>query len=179
VYDVRAVTGELPYRRADGRHVNLAASARAVLERHRQTGKADEAGGILLGRVINETGDVVVDEATEPMLHDVRRRFAFFRRKQPTQRLVDRAWANSGGTRIYLGEWHSHPEERPSPSRPDLENWHAIVNGATYEQDDLVFVIIGTESLGVWTLRRGDEAPECLSARPSGEAKPGRHVATR
>jgi integrative and conjugative element protein (TIGR02256 family) len=157
------VTGELPYHRANGRRVAFAAAAHAVLDRHRQTcDGAREAGGVLLGRLIGDTGDVVVDEATEPMAEDVRRRFAFFRRKKPAQRVVDRAWLDSGGTRIYLGEWHSHQEERPTPSNQDLRNWRAIVNGAAYEQDDLLFVIIGTRGQGVWTLRRGEETPERL-----------------
>lgn len=154
---------ELPYRRADGRRVTIAPSARAALERYRQTGEAREAGGVLLGRVITESGDIVVDEATEPTPQDVRRRFAFLRKKQPTQRFVDQAWANSGGTRIYLGEWHSHPEERPTPSGKDIVNWHVIVRDATYEQEGLLFVIVGTKSVGLWTLRREEESPECLT----------------
>ena len=154
---------ELTYRRTDGRRVALPAEALDVLDRYRQDCESTpEAGGVLLGRIIAETGDIVVDEVTEPTPEDARTRLSFLRGKITAQRRVDAAWAGSGGTLIYLGEWHSHPEPRPSPSRHDVRDWRAAVTSATYEQDALLFVIVGIEEIGVWELRRKFTKPAAL-----------------
>ncbi len=157
------MSGDQVYRRANGGRVAFSAAVVDVLQRHRQLGpKATEAGGVLLGRIISDTGDVVVDEVTEPMPGDSRSRFSFLRRKEPAQRHVKLAWATSKGTRIYLGEWHSHPEDRPTPSPQDLRNWRAIVDRATYTQDALLFVIVGRGDILTWDFGRFQPAPLLL-----------------
>jgi integrative and conjugative element protein (TIGR02256 family) len=72
-----------------------------------QVGKDDpEAGGILLGRLIIDSEDVVIDEATKPAPEDRRSRFYFRRSNKPALRRVTEAWETSGGTQVYLGDWH-------------------------------------------------------------------------
>lgn len=126
----------LVFRRANGGMVCLAAGTVATILRHRQHRARDaEAGGILLGRRILETDDVVIDLASEPHVADSRSRFRFFRKKEPAQRLVDTSWERSKGTQNYLGEWHTHPEDDPAPSALDLGEWQRIVATAVFEQD--------------------------------------------
>ncbi len=43
----------------------------------------------------------------------------FFRNVKKAQRIAEHAWKESNGERLYLGEWHTHPEDVPSPSRDD------------------------------------------------------------
>jgi integrative and conjugative element protein (TIGR02256 family) len=157
------MTAEWIYRRRDGRRVVFPSATIEIIEKYRQEHEeACEAGGMLLGRIIAETGDVVVDELTQPAPDDSRTRFTFVRGKEFAQDLVNRAWAYSSGTRIYLGEWHSHPESRPTPSPHDLGNWRAVVRGARYEQDELLFVIVGIDEVAVWELRRRQWHPARL-----------------
>ena len=154
------MTMEWIYARNDGRRVAFPSTAVEIIEKFRQAhDEACEAGGMLLGRIIAETGDVVVDELTQPTPDDSRTRFTFVRGKAFAQDLVNRAWSYSSGTRIYLGEWHSHPESRPTPSPQDVGNWRAVVQGAKYEQNELLFVIVGLDEVGVWELRRRQRLP--------------------
>src|SRR5437867_1979843 len=105
------------FHRAGAGQLEISDEALAALNSHRQlSDSAAEAGGLLLGRLIAESSDVVVDEATNPSVEDRRGRFFFIRWRVPAQRRVATAWKESGSTRIYLGEWHSHPEDVPSPS---------------------------------------------------------------
>ncbi|RKH03474.1 hypothetical protein D7X32_13815 [Corallococcus carmarthensis] len=113
-----------------------------------------EAGGILLGRRIVDSENVIVDQVGEPSSSDVQARFRFMRSKLPAQRLVDEAWASSNGTLNYLGEWHSHPEDHPIPSTVDLENWRQIALRVVFEHDFLVFIIIGRVSVRAWEVER-------------------------
>lgn len=134
-----------------------------TFELYRQTSSTDdEAGGILLGRLLEGTADIVIDLASTPNTGDRRGRFRFFRQKDPTQRLIDAEWQNSGGTRIYLGEWHSHPEDIPQPSAVDLTNWNRLVRNARYEQESLLFSIVGRQRIRFWEIgQSGRDREEC------------------
>jgi integrative and conjugative element protein (TIGR02256 family) len=143
------------FSRANGGRVAFGDAAVNVFARSRQLGVCDaEAGGILIGRRVVESSDVVVDSATEPNIADTRSRFRFFRKARPAQRLVDAAWAASSGSRNYLGDWHTHPEDLPTPSRLDRQDWEEIITNAVFEQEFLLFVIVGRLYTRVWEMSR-------------------------
>ncbi len=75
-----------------------------------------EAGGVLLGRRISESHDVIIDLVTLPQPSDKRQRFSFFRKHRAHQSIIDKAWIESNGSCNYLGEWHTHPEPTPDLS---------------------------------------------------------------
>jgi integrative and conjugative element protein (TIGR02256 family) len=67
--------------------------------------------------------------------------------------VIDRAWRQSGGTCTYLGEWHTHPEQHPTPSGIDWQNWQRklLVDRFT---EPIFFVIVGIAAIHVWEGRR-------------------------
>lgn len=139
------------FTRPAGGIVSFGRDAMMILESQRQVEVgAHEAGGMLLGRFIDQTDDVVVDEVTEPKVEDRRGRFFFNRAKAAAQRYINLVWRMSRSTRVYLGEWHTHPEDDPTPSHQDLANWRRIANKAKYDQDSLIFVIVGRQRIRVW-----------------------------
>lgn len=141
----------MKFRRPNGGAIALSKAALIVMNKHRQLETtAAEAGGILLGRFISETNDVLIDEAMTPSQIDQRSRFFFRRARRPAQRRVNAAWAESTYTRNYLGEWHTHPEDNPVPSGQDVRNWRRIGQTAQYEQTYLIFVIVGRKHIQVW-----------------------------
>lgn len=139
------------YRRTNAGTVAIAEAAIAVFEERRQlSDDSVESGGILLGRWILESEDVIVDDATRPAVADRRGRFFFLRARKPAQRIVNKAWEESGATRWYLGEWHSHPEDSPTPSSKDRSDWLRILREARFEQPALFFIIVGRKEIGLW-----------------------------
>lgn len=108
-----------------------------------------ESGGVILGRHIVDSHDIVVDGVTRPTHEDQQSRFRFFRSKQPHQKSIDDAWAASLQTSTYLGEWHTHPEPIPTPSWVDKCNWHRKLMVDRYS-GTLFFIILGTNELRVW-----------------------------
>lgn len=130
------------------------ASAFAAMAAYRQfEAKSPEAGGVLVGRLIMGSQDLVVDSVTTPQPKDRRSRFRIDRLDPEHQRLVDEAFARTGGT--YLGEWHTHPEAHPTPSLIDLKNWRHKVKVDTYYGAGLLFLILGIRSIGAWYAKRG------------------------
>jgi integrative and conjugative element protein (TIGR02256 family) len=141
----------LRFSRTDGGLFVLTTPACVTMRRYRQIRpNQTEAGGVLLGRLILDAQDVVVDRVTEPATSDQRSRFSFWRSQRTTQQLVNDAWRQSGGTQQYLGEWHTHPEDDPTPSGVDRRNWQRILREAHFESEALWFVIVGRRAVRVW-----------------------------
>ncbi|WP_299428987.1 Mov34/MPN/PAD-1 family protein [uncultured Meiothermus sp.] len=139
------------FRQSNGGRVKLATPALERIQGYRQTDeKKLAAGGLLLGRHVKGTDDYVVDWATVPMMRDTRQRRAFALDAFLHQREAEKLWRSSGGTCGLLGDWHTHREADPSPSRSDLQTWRSKLKGEPVTSPFLFFVIVGSERLGLW-----------------------------
>ena len=121
------------------------------MEMYRQVDRKDvESGGLLLGRFIKGSKNVIVDDVTEPQRKDIQSRVRFYRCDHGHQELLNRVWKNSGGITNYLGEWHTHPERYPDYSSQDYKNWKAILERRQHPSFYLYFVIVGIKQTCVW-----------------------------
>jgi integrative and conjugative element protein (TIGR02256 family) len=117
---------------------------------HRQIkARSQEAGGVLLGRHLQDVEDLIVDAVTEPMLGD-RRSWASFFRSFRHNISARRRWVKHDHKSAYLGSWHTHPEPDPRPSAVDIADWKSAVERDIYDGERLFFVIVGTKQLRVW-----------------------------
>lgn len=117
--------------------------------------KDKEAGGILVGQILIETGNYVIDNVTTPMAQDKRTRHRFSRKSQGHQEYYNYLFHKNDRRYFYLGEWHTHPERIPSPSFTDKRNWHRISNFG-FENEYLFFIILGTIELKVWSINKSN-----------------------
>lgn len=147
------------FQRDNGGIVDFDKSAVKTLLKYRQLKFSDkEAGGVLIGRLIIDCDDIIADEVTLPFPSDKRSRFSFFRGENEAQKLVEEKWRKSNSTQIYLGEWHTHPEDDPTPSANiDIRNWHEIAHKAVFEQECLYFVIVGRKKTRLWELNKNSQ----------------------
>lgn len=114
------------------------------------TEEKNEAGGVLLGRFIIDSKDIVIDEVTIPMIGDKCTRYSYIRNAKPHQRIIDSKWDKSNGTCNYLGEWHTHPENYPSPSGKDIDSWKKRMKEDVFSSRYLYFIILGIKEMRVW-----------------------------
>jgi integrative and conjugative element protein (TIGR02256 family) len=114
------------------------------INRHRQiTAEDHEAGGILLGARRGRHIDITF--ATTPKRGDRGSRAGFHRLSPFHQSFAIRAWRRLCRKLDYVGEWHTHPERNPSPSRIDRAEWAKLMRS---RRSELVFMILGIS--GVW-----------------------------
>lgn len=140
----------LTYQFAQSKKLTVADAAhRAMLAYCQESSQSPEAGGVLLGRFLLESDDIVIDETTYPQKKDTRRRFWFFRSSQH-DKIAKARWKESGGKVAYLGLWHTHPEEHPTPSGVDLHDWQKALKKDAFDGAYLFFIIVGTSSIGCW-----------------------------
>lgn len=126
-----------------------------------------EAGGVLLGRHLLDTNDMVVDEVTIPQKSDRRSRFGFFRsRKHGT--IAQSRWSEELNTRAYLGLWHTHPEQDPTPSGVDRQDWKQALSKDSFHGDRLFFPIVGIERIRVWAMTTNGEFFELREEKKNG-----------
>jgi integrative and conjugative element protein (TIGR02256 family) len=122
---------------------------------HRQkSSDAPEAGGVLLGRHLIESDNIVIDMITTPQTNDRRSRYGFYRSADHNL-LAGTYWQQMNGCMAYLGLWHTHPEYNPSPSFRDMNDWSKAVKTDIYHKDFLFFIIVGLDDLKVWWQRQG------------------------
>jgi len=153
----------LIFLRPNGGNLVLSEMSHSTIQKYLQHEmSAAEAGGVLLGRLILNSNDVIIDDVTIPSKVDKRNRFFFWRSRKTAQEQVNEAWKESYQTRVYLGEWHTHPEDDPSPSCVDKKNWRRIVRNARYEQESLFFIIAGRKTIRIWEQLKIDNEPILL-----------------
>src|SRR6266852_316705 len=144
---------ELKFSRPKGQLLVLAEEALLTITSFQQHEPVShEAGGMLLGRVLLGSNDVIIDRATTPNSSDRRGRFFFIRSRAAAQKEVEEAWQQSAATCNYLGEWHTHPEPIPTPSCKDRRNWIKITKKAHYSENVLFFLIAGLEEIRIWQI---------------------------
>ncbi len=111
-----------------------------------------EKGGIIAGQLNPAENQIIVTDLTEPNMKDKCSAFLFKRSEFGHQKVMDDLWEGSGYTKTYLGEWHTHNQKLPHPSYVDIRNWIHI-SKREHNTRWLFFIIIGTEGIGVWTVK--------------------------
>lgn len=134
----------------------------AVLEifsKHKQNlPHLHECGGIVLGQVSKKT--IFVNRASTPNIFDRSSRYRFERDKDAAQIIVDYEFQNSSQRITYLGEWHTHPENHPTPSGQDRKMIKAQYKLGKLNESFLLLIIQGLESLHV-SYFDGSEVIQC------------------
>lgn len=115
----------LSWRSPDGSNVVVFSehAARTMTAYIQATDTANEAGGVLIG--FRRLPHLEVVDVTFPRKGDVCSRISFLRRSPQHKKSVVTNWRNSGGYLDHIGEWHTHPEDRATPSHIDRAAWTA------------------------------------------------------
>lgn len=89
-----------------------------IIENFKQNNRKDnESGGVLFGQI--HDNNIYILKASTPNKYDKAGRYSFECNKDAAQIIIDFEFINSGNKTIYIGEWHTHPENYPNPSGID------------------------------------------------------------
>lgn len=128
--------------------VLIRAAALATFDAHRQRRFYQrEAGGQLFARVRENNWEIVT--ASGPRSRDRRGRFSFWpHRASEQQEIFDH---HSKGL-DYIGDWHTHPEDTPTPSPDDLTSIADVVRLSNHHLPGFLLIIVGKKPfpLGFW-----------------------------
>lgn len=110
--------------------------------------KACEAGGILIGRENSGNENLIIEYATRPMEHDKRSRRKYIRKDKNHLLFYQELYEKSDKIYAYIGEWHTHPENKPNYSYIDESNWKRI--GKIMNRKNQYHIIVGIMEIGIW-----------------------------
>ena len=105
-----------------------------------------EAGGVLMGYYIDDYSFYISD-LTIPAQSDISSRFTFIRSFKNAQKIIAQFFKKSKGKKIYLGEWHTHPEKMPTPSSTDLNSFKKQLGTNELNSKCIFMIIIGTKGI--------------------------------
>lgn len=109
---------------------------------------ASETGGQLFARFEKDVIRIVL--ATGPRKRGGRRtRFSFRPSRRVEEREIHELFAEG---LHFVGDWHTHPQARATPSSCDLNSMAECYKSSTHELDAFVMVIVGTSGVpdGLW-----------------------------
>ena len=123
----------------------LAESVLNDLNHYRQRINEPETGGILLGKIL-ANGNIIICNCSRPCISGKAYAVGFERSSKLANQIIRQFFNESNGTIVYVGEWHTHPENVPSPSATDLKSIKNIYNTTNLNSDIIVYIIIGPKS---------------------------------
>lgn len=110
---------------------------------------SNEQGGVLIGQY--RGGHISVVDNTIPQKGDFASRFSFERKCISHRNRVLKEWRTSNKTKTYVGEWHTHPEDHPTPSHIDITHWKKELT----KNKRLILIIQGRKSVWVGSYFNG------------------------
>lgn len=104
-----------------------------------------ESGGILICYENTRSRNFTVANATRPQPSNVRSRLAVQLKSghYMTMKKLDSPYG-------YIGTWHTHPTQFPTPSDVDLADWKKCIQINCNTTSALIFIIVGIEGFRVW-----------------------------
>ena len=138
------IDNDLTFKDDKGHLVAIMSHVAERLMRYRQLHHlSKESAGVLIGE--RRGFHLVICDISEPGPGDVRERFNVDRKGHHHQAKVSAAFAKSAGTLQYLGEWHTHPEDNPTPSSKDHFSWKKGIHAS----NPMILLIVGRKTIWV------------------------------
>lgn len=114
----------------------------AHFSRYRQHGwRTPEAGGQLFASF--RESEIVVEAITGPYPKDKQSRFQFVPDRVQEQKDIEGFFVQKFH---FIGNWHTHPQATPYPSRTDLVNTRARFALSDHSLDAFISVIVGLKT---------------------------------
>jgi integrative and conjugative element protein (TIGR02256 family) len=97
--------------------------------------------GVFVGSITNDGNIRVSKISPSCSLQSSATNRSCIRDIKPANQFIKNEFEESNHTRIYIGEWHTHPEDIPTPSFVDVRSIHDIFEKA--KRKYLIVAIVG------------------------------------
>lgn len=131
--------------------IEVSESVVLIMESYRQF-NGNELGGVLLGSVINND-KIRINKISPPLMVDSSK-CSVIRDAEKSNAFIKQEFEESKHTRIYVGEWHTHPENIPTSSTADRFSIEQIYHDSQIVLNIVIMVIIGREMI-YWSYYNG------------------------
>jgi len=105
-----------------------------------------EKGGVLMGELRPSRNQITITHILESEMHLSSSHNINLNVKYLQKKMND-IWEKNHGTITYLGDWHSHPENNPSPSIIDYCTFIKNFYTSHFDHNILIYLILGNKSI--------------------------------
>lgn len=103
-----------------------------------------EVGGVLMGSVIGNN-KIRINRISTPCIAKSST-YSFERDAKMANSYISSEFEQSNHTRVYVGEWHTHPEQNPTPSNVDYNSIKETFTDSELATKGLLLLIIGQKT---------------------------------
>jgi len=118
-----------------------------------------EACGVLIGNHKIDGNMIYIKSATIPQRKDLRKRCSFKLDSVSHQIILDKYFKESNYEDVYIGTWHTHPEDNPKPSSTDISDWKKQYKANYQLFDKMIFIIVGVKKTNYWIIENDNLYP--------------------
>lgn len=124
-----------------GQTIEIAPTVLEKFTRNQQaSSRAAEAGGLLFASI--SARSIQISSATEPTNSDIRSRFFFKSSRSRAKASIKQGFKDG---LHFVGEWHTHPEPNPTPSKIDLDSMAQSFRSSKHQLEHFVMIIVGND----------------------------------
>ena len=106
-----------------------------------------ESGGYVVGYEHKTTKNIVLENVSRPYPLDIRSRIRFDMRDPLHKIFLMKAKKHKS---FYMGVWHTHPQDYPTPSSLDWDDWKRTMESDKTGCDYIFFIIAGIAYTRIW-----------------------------
>lgn len=106
-----------------------------------------ESGGFIVGYEHSHTGNISLEDVSQPCFIDKKTRVRFVIRDPRHYMFLKRARKQKS---YYMGVWHTHPQRIPHPSSIDWNDWNETISIDKTGSNYVFFIIAGTVEWKLW-----------------------------
>lgn len=106
-----------------------------------------ESGGFIVGYTHENSGNISLEAVSTPAPLDKKSRF-FFAIRDPLHKVFLKKVQRRKS--YYMGVWHTHPQQDPTPSDIDWKDWRETMKLDKTGSDFVFFIIAGIDKWRIW-----------------------------
>ncbi len=118
-----------------------------IIKKSKYRNKSLEIGGLLIGQIADK--NIHITDITEPDKSDISASNTFTRSVKNKNNLLKGKFLQSNKTKIYMGEWHTHPEPYPNISQVDKSMISTQFKKNIVLEPFLILLIVGYKDIFV------------------------------
>jgi integrative and conjugative element protein (TIGR02256 family) len=105
----------------------------------------NERAGQLFGHF--DGAEVFITKATGPRRGDRANHVSYDIDPKAAQREIDEHFVRG---LHFIGDWHTHPEKEPSPSKRDRKSMNALFKTSKHDLKAMIMLIVGYDAPALW-----------------------------
>lgn len=139
-------------------NIRISNEINEIFNSYKQIKESDtEACGLLIGTHSNDEQLLIIKVVTKPGKKDMRKRFFYKIKSRHHFEILKKSFENSGYKEVYLGTWHTHPEDSPVPSLVDINDWKKQYRKNNHLFEKMIFIIVGRKQTFCWSIGKKEK----------------------